>query len=634
MASENESTHRTPAAAVELLVLAAWTVWFTGAYLDFNPEVVPMGREFGSTIQTHHLWENFKLCGSCAFWNGAARGGVPAFADVHGSMLHPVVIAATLIWGVVNGSKIALVFSFWLAGAAQWWLARELRVGWLPRMWSAMLVIVAGHLAGRMELGAINVVIATAACSLVFPAVLAVHRGRRGAVVLLALAAAGAILAGSGYVQVGLIATLPAFAILLLDDDLKLNPVWKDFARAGLLALLLAAVFLVPFLHFYPNFLKEVDPGFRVAQPLAYLALNLLIDDVGFYTTEALGKFPYPHLYTMFIGWAAVILAVVGVAAGRSAGRRVIAFLAVVVVLEFLVGSADLLRWLVEYFPGVAGVRHPPQIAGLAVPAVLGLAAVGLERVLRLDWPALRLEPARGGAGRALSARWLLVIPLVFTLFDAKQFSENWIVTEIRGEPIYQLLDGLRTQELAWVNPPFGEHFYIEPAVAMGLKLSPGVMSWRWEGREYPIATLEANRAGPPPGPTVQVNLLDGVPIYQRTDQPYAAVYAGGEIVAVCLANGRGGSIDVRCENETPGVLIVKENMWSGWKAWRDEDGRVELLHWQWLEARAPAGEHVYYFRYRPWDVPLGIALSVVGLILCFNVWRKDDRSGWNGGFY
>jgi hypothetical protein len=328
----------------------------------------------------------------------------------------------------------------------------------------------------------------------------------------------------------------------------------------------------------------------------------------------------------MFIGWAAVLLAVVGVAAGPVRQRRVIAFLAVVVALEFLVGSADLLHWLSPYFPGVAGVRHPPQIAGLAIPPILGLAAVGLDRVLKLDWPSIWLLPPRRSPGRTLSARWLLIIPLVLTLFQARRFSETYILTETRGEPIYQLLDGLRTRGLEWVNPPFGEHFYIEPAVAMGLKLSPGVMAWRWEGREFPIARLEANRAGPPPGPVTQVNLLDGIPVYQRTDQPYAAVYDRGEIVAVCTANGRGGWIDVQCENEAPGRLIVRENMWSGWKAWRDEDGRIALLDWAWLEVDAPAGEHVYYFRYRPWDVPLGIGLSIVGLILCINYWRKDER--------
>jgi hypothetical protein len=141
------------------------------------------------------------------------------------------------------------------------------------------------------------------------------------------------------------------------------------------------------------------------------------------------------------------------------------------------------------------------------------------------------------------------------------------------------------------------------------------------------VARLEANRAGPPPGPVSQVNLLDGIPIYQRTDQPYAAVYADGEMAAVCLANGRGGWIDVHCSSETAGRLVVKENMWTGWRAYRDEEGRVALLDDAWLEVDAPAGEHVYYFRYRPWDVPLGIGLSVVGLILCINYWRKDDRS-------
>ena len=96
----------------------------------------------------------------------------------------------------------------------------------------------------------------------------------------------------------------------------------------------------------------------------------------------------------------AVLLAVVGLVAAPADQRRRVVFLSVVVGMEFLVGSAVLLRWLVETFPGVAGVRHPPQIAGLAVPPILGLAAVGLERVLRLDWPSLRLEPAGGGRGR------------------------------------------------------------------------------------------------------------------------------------------------------------------------------------------------------------------------------------------
>jgi hypothetical protein len=69
--------------------------------------------------------------------------------------------------------------------------------------------------------------------------------------------------------------------------------------------------------------------------------------------------------------------------------------------------------------------------------------------------------------------------------------------------------------------------------------------------------------------------------------------------------------------------LIVKENMWSGWKAWRDGDP-VKLLGFNWLEVQALAGKHTYSFRYQPWDVPLGIGLCALGLILGVSYWASD----------
>jgi hypothetical protein len=271
---------------VELTLLAIWSIWVGKPYLVFDPKVLPAGHEFMSAIQTNHLWTQFKECGWCAVWNGFEYGGYPAFVDVHGSMLHPIVMVTTLIWGVVNGSKVALVISFWFAGLAQWWLSHELKVGWLPRIWSSGMVIVGGHLAGRMELGAFGVVLSTAMCSLVFAAVLTVARGGgRRAIVLLAITTASAILSGQGYMQVGLPAILPAMVFLVLDEKYKITGLWKNYLVALGLAVLLAAVFLVPVVHFLPNYTKFTDSEFASSQSLANLPLNLLIDDWAYYTS-------------------------------------------------------------------------------------------------------------------------------------------------------------------------------------------------------------------------------------------------------------------------------------------------------------------------------------------------------------
>jgi hypothetical protein len=91
--------------ALELGLLAVWSISIGWDYLDMNPRVVPNGHdfnssdEFGATIQANYFWSQALKCGWCAVWNGSQRGGYPALADIQGSMLHPIVILTTLLWG-------------------------------------------------------------------------------------------------------------------------------------------------------------------------------------------------------------------------------------------------------------------------------------------------------------------------------------------------------------------------------------------------------------------------------------------------------------------------------------------------------------------------------------------------------
>lgn len=612
---------------LEFILIGVWAYWVGREYLDFNPNVVPAGREFGSAIQTHHLWTRFRTCGWCALWNGSERGGYPAFVDIHGSMLHPIVMITTLLWGVVNGAKIALMISFWFSGVAQWWLAKELRLGWLPRLWSAGMAVVGGHLTGRMELGAFGVVLSMAMSSLVLAGILAVaqRRNRRSAIIL-GIVTASAILSGQGYIQVGLLGILPAFVLLLFDKKTGLKPIWKYYLLALVLALLLSAVFLIPFAHFSPNFLKDTDPEFKTAQSLNYLPLNLVIRDWEFYHNETLGKYPYPHLYALYIGWIPVILAIVGISMSRSEDRHLTWFMIVGALLEFMIGSAVLLKLAAKVIPPVSGIRHPSQIAGLAVPLILGLSAYGLDRLLKIDWPNLTLSSSNAdwSFNWRISLQWFLLIPLLFSLRNGYDFSTYWLYSKELGEEIDKILMELETDSLQWVEPPFGEHAYIEPAIRKGLKLSPGIMAWRWKDREFPIPVLEANRKGPPSDLAEFVTEVDGVQIYARDDQPYAAVLKNDEW-HVCNAYGTGGYLTVYCDKPFSGSLVVKENMWTGWKAWRDGE-RIALRGEQWLEVNAPAGKHTYQFRYRPWDVPIGLTLSVLGMIFCGWLWLASPN--------
>jgi hypothetical protein len=608
----------------EIGLILLWAAIVAYRYFDFNPEMIPAGREFSSAIQAHHLWTRFTECGLCALWDGSERGGFPAFVDPLASALHPLVTVTTLAFGVVNGAKVTVVAALAAAGLAQLWLGRELGLKAPARIWAALLVIPAGHLSGKMELGLVSVVLSTAMASFTLPAALYLARKRtmRGAVILGIILALLAV-AGQGYIQAGFLFSAPAYLLLLWGRGW---PMFRRYLLAAGLGLLLAAPFLLPFLHFYPNFVKDSDPTLSASQPLGYYLLNLVIDDPDFLFSTALDKLPYPHLYTFFIGWIPLLFAVLCLRYARREDARKLLFLLASAGLAVFIGSGIPLRWFMPLFSGLAALRFAPMIGGLAVPPLLGLAGYGLNGLLNEKWPALTFYVGLNEdrpAGRQLDLRWLMVIPLLLSLWQGFRFAQHWLYLTPQNQDVAGILDSLETTGLAWVQPPFGEHPFIEPAVARGLKLSPGIMTWRWKDRPFPQAVLEANRAGPPPASTGVLTMVGDVPIYHLNTPPYAGVLTT-EGVQPCLATGTGGELTVICNPGQSGHLNVQENFHPSWMAWRD-GRRIPILDTgNWLAVNAPAGESTFLFRFLPWDVPVGLGLFIVGVVLCIILWRRD----------
>ena len=607
---------------IELLLIGLWSCWIGREYLNFNPNIIPGGREFNSAIQTHHIWTNFIDCGWCALWNGSTSGGYPAFTDIYGSMLHPIVIFSTLILGVLNGAKIALVLSLWIAGIAQWWIAKEFKVHWIARIWSSGLAVVGGHLAGRMEQGNFGLVLSTAMASLVFGGILSITngKGKKGSV-LLGVVIASALLAGQGYLQVGMLSIFPAILILILDNEFRFKNVWKYFLLSLIIAGLLSAVFLIPFAHYYPNFSKYSDPEFLVAQPLNFIPLNYVIDTFDYYKSDALNKHPFPALYTLFIGWTPIMLAIYGLSNKEKLSKSVKWFFITSIAIILLFSSGDALKLITKIWEGAAGIRHPSVIAGLTIPIILGLSAIGLDKLLNCDWPRLELHftEDNGLKGKSLHTIWIMAIPLIFSLYQGYQFTKMWLYTYEEDPVIPQVIEGLKTDGLQWVQTPYGEHQYIEPGIKIGLKISPGIIPWHWKDRINPVPYLEASHSGQPDGTMGIYKTIDKVNIFYRPDHEYAAVITETQKTP-CKAEGNGGHISVQCESKHAGRLVIKENNWSGWKGWMDGKD-VSIFGDQWISVEAPSGFHIYTFRYLPWDVPLGLSLTGIGILLSIFIW-------------
>ena len=611
--------------SVELLFVLLWALYFGRGILDFDPYTWLWGREFGSQILTHHLWTNIQECGLCALWNGDINGGYPALADIFGSMLHPTVIVPTLIWGTVIGTKVSVVFSLAIAGIAQWWIALRLSVGWLGRMWSAMMVIVAGHLSGRLEIGAIGIIISTATASLLLALILELREKQtRGAMISLAVVGAITIISGQGYIQLGVIAWSPALVFLILDNNFKVHPIWKKYALAIFLSILLAGVLLVPMLHFFPEIQKDIDPNFNSAQSLDYLLLNLFIRDWDYMNSTVLGKLPYPYLYNIYIGWIPVVFALFCLRFSRKSEEHLLLALVFGSGLALLMASGIPLRKLIDVFPIISGFRHIPIVAGLAIPGILGLAAYGLDCLWKLDWPRITISSNKSWPILNINSAWLLLIPMFLSIRLGYEMNINYLKVEDKYS-LYQDVSTLQTNDLQWVATPYGELFWVEPILNQNLKLVNVIWAWKWIEHKSPEPYLLSNRNGAPPGYTKTDLSLNTIPIYIKEEAVYAKVI-NNDKQQTCSALGSGGKLSIHCNTSFDGKLIVQENSWSGWKAWMDGE-RTPLIRGQWLSVNAPAGEHTFQFRYRPWDVPLGLSLSLIGIIICIYLWFSQPKN-------
>lgn len=612
----------------EIAAVITWAVWVSRLYLNPDPFVWPLGGDYPLTIEPLFNWKLLQECGSCMLWNGMFNGGMPMFAEAHAPILHPLVILSTLALGAINGSKLSLVISFVIAGLGQWSLARELGVGRLGRLWAAVMIVVGGELAGKMEMGLMAVVLSTAFATLAAAAVVRLARTRRTRdAVWLGIALALTYLAGQGYLQVALLASI---LVAVVAFGYGSGPVKRQFRlRMGLavgLSVLLAAPFWLPLVHMLPAFGKYTDTGLAASQPLGYVPLNFVVHDYEVFRTQVLGKIGFPAMYINFIGWTPLLLAIWG---GRTLIRRdkaMLGFMAGSVGMIMLMASDEWAAAMAKIWEGAAvSIRYPPLLLGMAVPFILGLAALAIDDLQNQRQWQFSLVGASGRGVRLPVIPAVLVVILVLAVRPANRFGQDLMKTSEVDWDVYSLAEKVQAKETQWVQPP-PDHYWMPFLLDKGIKITNIFRPWYLKDRQPPPGRTSVEFVAPEADPAEGSVGEQGPTMVVQVDESvhYAMVQtpAGG---VPCEANAMGGEIEVSCQNDLPGTLVVMENNLPGWAASRDGT-RTPVLRGDWLRLDAPIGQHAYQFQYRPWDVPVGMALSLAGLIGCIVAWRRPQN--------
>ena len=347
-----------------------------------------------------------------------------------------------------------------------------------------------------------------------------------------------------------------------------------------------------------------------------------MIDDPEVYRAANITPQPWPYLYTNYIGWVPLLLSILAIRLVPRSRLRVLVFFIAALGLLLVAGSGHSLVLLSNLFKEFSdGIRNPPLIVGLTVPLVIGLAAWGLDRLIKSDWPFLSWD-SEAGERVKIRVTWLvLAVPLIWSISSALTVSQGWLQTYIPPGEVSEFVELINLDSTQWIEPPYGQHYWLPELLEGGYKLANVVRPWNWKGNGNPAGYLKSLRDYDWEGNLYHVGTVGNVSLIREPSHEYAVIRSGDGSKG-CQAYARGGHIDVFCQSEMPGNLIVWEHNYSGWSAKMDGQ-RVALRSLPWLSVPAPAGEHHFEFRYLPWDVLLGLLLTSLGVVLSLWLWIR-----------
>lgn len=615
---------------IELALIVGFSIWLTWPYLGGTPRTDrPAGLDFVVSIQGRYFWDHVRECGSCALWNGDVAGGTPALLDTSTDMLHPLVAIPVLLLGVLEGSRVAVTLVIILSGLSSWWLAYLLRTGWLARLFAGGLGVAGGHITGRLDYGLVVLMTSIATASLLVPAAILFsrHLDRRSTATLGVLLGVTAI-SGQAYIQVGVLLLSPAVLLLVAHRSSTWKLILLRLIQAGALGTMLAATLLLPVVRYHRILDKDQDPYFSRSQPFKFVPLNLIIDNRSYFSSSIFKQAGFPAWHSNYIGWIAILFALLGVGRLWNQSRREALFLGVLAVGALWLGSGELFKWIAgqsslgELQSTAVKLRTTSNIANLAVPPIIGLAACGVDRVYTyLDRsPKVRLHistradrtkrPVLFGFG------FLVAIPVILCLHDVARSARQWNgFNSIDSTPIPHLAESLQSPELRWVN---GNSMTVDLAfygLQNGLKLGNQWQPWRIDPSRNPGPGVWASIEGPIPG-THRVEGPPGMDLYVPNDgNPYARVRLPTGQDTNCSATGRGAHIDIACPAVAAGPLTVQERYVDGWSAVVNGQP-VDLVDRDgWLGLELPEGSSSIELRFHSPFFRSSLMLTALGIL-------------------
>jgi hypothetical protein len=647
---------------IEILFIAILTMIYSYPLLISHPGLGLPGREYQAHVGSAVLFNQW-LAGESDFplWNPVIGTGRSLISDPFLFFFNPFLSLPMALLGIINGSKVAVLLNFFMAGSGMWFVTRELKFGRLTRLWCSVLYMMSGAIPAHISAGHIQLAFALGWLPWSIAGLLwVINRSSLPAILFASLAQALFFFTGNLYYQIYVL-----FCLLILGCGFVFN--WRSFhfkweiaKRILLMALISFGLISIQFLPELASFsdvhnLGGYLPGeteYFGSQRLENAIVNYFVSDTDFYRNETLDKAPFLQESYRYIGVAPFLLLLFLLPAyQRGHKKEIILFgLCFILMLAWAGMRYTFIKTIYTALPILNQFRWPGRALSVGAFFLILISGYCLDELwasIRFTKPLIKSHSTSGAPGTTTQTHSALSVLLILGLILSTRhvylknqdliYLENVSVPEMKvglavlrnndpGEfsvytshalAIKSALDiynnNLRSQTIVdgWIQG--------DPPLLLGnpgaIKIEPKYwLNWEGEDIDHSSHHLLASIAS--------------MEIWEKPDTyPYAFLVSiqqlfsdeqipPDEVRPVTDAHrDRPNRIVVAVESDQENVLVLSESWSSGWKVSIDhrpvEIESVSKL----LAVQIPPGQHTVEFEYSPLAFKVGVAIGIFTLL-------------------
>jgi hypothetical protein len=631
-----------------VIIISIWV--YCLPFLDLGlPRNLP-GSEFESFKAFDQILEfSLKSHGEFPLWNPFFYTGLPYTAHPMLHAYNPFISIPVMLFGALDGFKIAVFLGFVIAGLGMWWLGKEIGLTPTGRIWISLMYTFSGVAAAKFIQGQYLMVLAFGWIPFSLAAIIAATRSRqRKYIYAAAIGLALLFLSGNAYYAYYMLYVIALYAVITIPkferNPLKLKIDREDIkvlVAIGVLSLGLIAIQLLPALEYRDQYLKALNTDLTDSRSLRDIVLDFTSPDPfrpGGFSDEL-----RPEEFYAYTGWWPFIGVLFTPIVWRTDKKRyLVLFLALFIFTLAWIDVKDMpWRNIFQQTPFLFQFRYPSRMVVIGALSIVTAAGLGLDGLLQKKFQDAGDKTPENNLHRLKNTLLSLAICIfmVWSVRDLALTTRPLLHTVSYDEGREQIVEWLRKFDpgLYYVTAPNGWH---APMIGNEMHYrniwdSISILP-RYDNQiservilaepKYEILTND----NPTPDNSFLIKSFDTVSIYQRTDSlPFVFTISESTLNTLVEGNLRIDEVtpvtsfvanindmEGDVESDSTRALILLSTFSPGWQLTVDGNPRKIYNAYGFMAAEVDKGSHHYQFVYRPVWFFVGLVISLTTLLI------------------